>query len=554
MTGHTSDIMAVAFSPDGRMALSGSGAGDRVNDTSHIDITPEMDLSMRLWDLSTGDEIRRFEGHDHSVVDLAFGPDGRTAISGSHDGSLILWDLETGEILQRMVNEDEAGFNRVTALAYSPDGRRALASSDFSVNLWDLETGQLIYKLGQYSSTVTRVAFSPDGHYGVSSDQSGELRVWDLETGELLSDYKSDSYSELKFSPDGQYLISGLFSVELWSLTNGAQVRQFVHGGALPDVAYSPDGRTAIAVERFQDLHLWDLDTGNKILHIDLPEPAWEVAYTIDGGSALVTLFLIGDVIQYDLSTGAEIQRLGGESEQDGHLGWADAVAVSPDGKTVLTGSQSAGEEGRDLFLWDLASGEQLVEFETAEHVTAVDISPDGQTTLTAGNELILWDLNTGEALRKFEGHDQDTWDVAISPDGKTALSASWDATLILWDLESGEIIHRLLGHHDFVRAVAFHPDGKKAISGSRDGNLILWDLETGEAIRRYHRHTGNVNSVAFSPDGQRVLSGGADGLMIEWRIDDTLEELISWTLANRYLPELTCSQRAQFNIEPLCE
>ena len=74
------------------------------------------------------------------------------------------------------------------------------------------------------------------------------------------------------------------------------------------------------------------------------------------------------------------------------------------------------------------------------------------------------------------------------------------------------------------------------------------------EAIRRYRGHTDTLHSVDFSPDGQRVLSGGQDGLMIEWRIDDTLEELVSWTEANRHLPELTCSQRDQFNIEPLCE
>jgi hypothetical protein len=62
------------------------------------------------------------------------------------------------------------------------------------------------------------------------------------------------------------------------------------------------------------------------------------------------------------------------------------------------------------------------------------------------------------------------------------------------------------------------------------------------------------LHNLAFSPDGQRVISGGQDGLMIEWRIDDTLEELVSWTGANRHLPELTCSERVQFNIEPLCE
>jgi WD40 repeat protein len=143
---------------------------------------------------------------------------------------------------------------------------------------------------------------------------------------------------------------------------------------------------------------------------------------------------------------------------------------------------------------------------------------------------------------------------VAYSPDGKTALSASWDSTLILWDVETGEVIHRLLGHQDIVMGVAFHPDGRLAISGSRDGTLILWDLETGEAIRRYRGHTGFLNSVAFSSDGRRALSGATDGLMIEWRIDDTLEELIDWTIANRYLYELTCSERDLFNIEPLCE
>ncbi len=104
------------------------------------------------------------------------------------------------------------------------------------------------------------------------------------------------------------------------------------------------------------------------------------------------------------------------------------------------------------------------------------------------------------------------------------------------------------------MRGVAFHPDGRIAISGSRDGTLILWDLETGEAIRRYHGHTGTLNTVAFSPDGQSVLSGAVDGLMIQWHIADTMDELTDWTEANRFLPELTCSERARYNIEPLCE
>jgi WD40 repeat protein len=283
------------------------------------------------------------------------------------------------------------------------------------------------------------------------------------------------------------------------------------------------------------------------------------VAYTPDGKSALVTLMDEGEVLQVDLATGEQLQRLGGEDQPVVHLDWVDAVAVSPDGETALSGCQS--DEGDSLFLWDLESGEAIMSFQTGA-VYGLDISPDGRTALSGDTNpfeeyvhvMTLWDLESGEAIRQFEGHTSLIFEVAYSSDGKKALSGSWDASLILWDLESGEIIHQLLGHTDAVRAAAISPDGRRAVSGSKDGTLILWDLETGEAIRYYHAHDGSVNSVDFSPDGRTVLSGAADGVMIEWRIDDTLEELLDWTQANRYLYELTCEERARYGVEPLCE
>jgi WD40 repeat protein len=340
-------------------------------------------------------------------------------------------------------------------------------------------------------------------------------------------------------------------------LKNGAEVQRFSdHEDPVRDLAYSPDGRTAISVE-FGALHLWDLGTGDEILRNELPSKGWEVTYTPDGKSALVTLEEEGGVLQVDLATGEQIQRLGGEDQPAMHDNMVDAIAVSPDGKRALSGSQ--GEQD-SLFLWDLESGEAIMSFQTGE-VYGVDISPDGKTALSGGlpfedyvDVMTLWDLESGEALRQFEGHTSMVWEVTYSPDGKMALSGSWDASLILWDLESGEIIHQLLGHTDAVRAAAISPDGRTAVSGSKDGTLILWDLETGEAIRRYHGHTDRVNSVDFSPEGGTVLSGADDGVMIEWRIDDTLEELLDWTQANRYMYELSCAERARYGVEPLCE
>jgi WD40 repeat protein/serine/threonine protein kinase len=560
MEGHTSPVISVAFSPDGQRAISGSGPLD-----FDTDAPPGSDLSMRLWDLTTGQEIRRFEGPTHSITELTFTPNGRAAVAGSWDGSLILWDLETGEILHRMIydpgSEEAINLDDVDFVAITPDGSRALANyGEGNINLWDLETGQLIRNWSGFFQQPSKLSISPDGRLAAFGHMSGEINVVDIETGEALLHLIGDNIiNQLVFNIDSEQFFSTSGNMlRLWSLKSGGEIRRFDHEMVTRDIAYSPDGRTAISLELTGALNLWDLETGQALRRIELPDWCWSVVYTLDSASALVTLWN-GEVIQYDLSSGEEIQRLDGKDEADGLLNdVVAAIAISPDGKTVLTGSQNNDDQDQvgTLILWDLESEEKPLVFETVEAIFAVDLSPDGKTAISGGEDsiMILWDLRTGEAIREFEGHEGIVWAVAYNPDGKTALSASWDNTLILWNLETGEIVHRLLGHQDIVRAVVFHPDGRTAISGSRDNTLILWDLETGKAIRRYRGHTGQINDLSFGHDGKTVLSSSVDGSMIEWRIDDTLEELVAWTEANRHLQELTCSERAQFNIQPLCE
>jgi WD40 repeat protein len=92
------------------------------------------------------------------------------------------------------------------------------------------------------------------------------------------------------------------------------------------------------------------------------------------------------------------------------------------------------------------------------------------------------------------------------------------------------------------------------AASASVDGSIILWDVETGEAIRRYPwRDGGSVWSVAFSPDGQYILAGGDESQVSLWRVDSSLDDLIVWITANRFVPEPTCIQRELYNLPPLC-
>ena len=154
--------------------------------------------------------------------------------------------------------------------------------------------------------------------------------------------------------------------------------------------------------------------------------------------------------------------------------------------------------------------------------VSDVAFTPDGTMALSASRDatLILWDVATGAIIRRFTGHSGPIWAVAITPDGQTAISASNDETLIVWGYSNGR--------GDFARwqatlapiwDVALSPDGALAVSGSSDDSVILWDVATGEILQRFTGHTGPVYTVAFSPDGGVVFSGSADQTVIAWEV-----------------------------------
>src|SRR5262249_36141001 len=107
---------------------------------------------------------------------------------------------------------------------------------------------------------------------------------------------------------------------------------------------------------------------------------------------------------------------------------------------------------------------------------------------------------------------------VAISADGKRAVSASWDSTLRYWDLEDHALIRQIGGTWNSIMSVALSPDGKRVLTGSSDRMMRLWDLETGGQIRTFG-HPNTVWDVAFSPDGRTALSGCSDGKARLWDV-----------------------------------
>jgi WD40 repeat protein len=133
---------------------------------------------------------------------------------------------------------------------------------------------------------------------------------------------------------------------------------------------------------------------------------------------------------------------------------------------------------------------------------------------------LKVWDLASGQENLTLTGHSDEVNAVAVTPDGKRAVSASRDRTLRVWDLESGKEKLTLTGHSGQVTAVAVTPDGKRAVSVSWDNTLRVWDLATGVIIAAFTADD-RLGAVAVGPDGISIVAGGALGRLHFLRLED---------------------------------
>jgi len=148
-----------------------------------------------------------------------------------------------------------------------------------------------------------------------------------------------------------------------------------------------------------------------------------------------------------------------------------------------------------------------------SDRVLAVAVTPDGRRAISASADrtLKVWDLATGAEQRTLTGHGSVVLAVAVTPDGRRAISASADRTLKVWDVATGAEQRTLTGHDASVLAVAVTPDGQRAISASDDGTLKMWDLATGQQPASIALEAG-VQCVAGASDGMTIIAGDAAG------------------------------------------
>ena len=158
--------------------------------------------------------------------------------------------------------------------------------------------------------------------------------------------------------------------------------------------------------------------------------------------------------------------------------------------------------------------------------VKSVAVTPDGRWAVSASSDrtLKVWELESGRELQTLSGHALGVKSVAVTPDGRWAVSASSDRTLKVWELESGRELQTLSGHADGVNAVAVTPDGRRAVSASGDRTLRVWDIESGRELQTLSGHADGVNAVAVTPDGRRAVSASYDRTVKVWELDSGRE------------------------------
>jgi hypothetical protein len=251
LTGHSSSVNSIAFSPDGRTIASGSD-----------------DNTIKLWDATSGSNIRTLTGHDADVLSVAFSSDGRTIASASDDYTIKLWDAASGSNIRTLTGH--SGW--VYSVPFSPDGRTiASGSGDNTIKLWDAASGSNIRTLTGHSDFVRSVAFSPDGRTIASGSRDKTIKLWDAASGSNIRTLTghSESVYSVAFSPDGRTIASGSpdKTIKLWDAASGSIIKTLTgHSNWIYAVAFSPDGRTIASGGRDETIRLWRIGPSAKMV------------------------------------------------------------------------------------------------------------------------------------------------------------------------------------------------------------------------------------------------------------------------------------------------
>jgi WD40 repeat protein len=300
LEGHTSDVEAVVFSPNGQILASGGGTPDndillwdsatgtlRHTLSGHragvhgLAFSPDgmilasigWDATLRLWDVANGQQLRALESHTSSVWSAAIHPDGDWLASGGDDGLVHIWGA-AGEKIATF----NAATNRVTALAINPVGSEIALAADqpeASIQIWDTELGLQLYNLSGHTTFAQVAAYSPDGRWLATGGSLGDnsVIVWDTLSREIAYQFpdQTRSVKSLVFGPDDILITGdGRGTIRMWDLNNGEPIQTLEgHTCAVNALAVNPTGEILASGGCDKSVIFWNLPNGETLSRTD---------------------------------------------------------------------------------------------------------------------------------------------------------------------------------------------------------------------------------------------------------------------------------------------
>ncbi len=466
----TEKVLTVAFSPDGGQLVSGGSfdssislqlwnpnTGELIYDLDrlqlHYQTTFSPDGSLiasagssgpQFWETSTGtplDTPHPTVGFPPGITlhGISFSPDGKTLVSG---GDVIILSNVNGEQLRILEGQADDVF-------FLPDGQRILTHEDAVIRIWDLGSGQIEreFNLLGHSSSISALAFSPDGANLATVGDDGYVRIWNIETGQFWYSHKIqyDAYL-VAYHPSGQILAYGgcgdvqimhgyrclMGEITVLDIMNDQVIYELkAHPSGVTWIAYSPDGQALVSRGNDGVTLLRDYHSG-KIQRF--PDPVG-IHYSPD--RTIITSELDGRIQLSDADSGNLIREF---TPQDP----LNSLAFSPDGELIA----SAGGEAISVKIWDISADSVDIprqEFQPqGGHITDMafgadsrllaiqSCSPDMQSYYTAST-FQLWDALEGKLLLSV---DSPTMDLAFSPDGTLLATRGADGIVRLWGIQ----------------------------------------------------------------------------------------------------------------------
>jgi WD40 repeat protein len=510
---HGDQIDGMALAPDGRTVAAAS-----------------RDQTVRLWNVATGQELRRLPGHEGSLRYVAFSSDGTMlATIGNPPGVVHLWDAATGKELRQLQGTIQLG-----PLAISPDGRFVAAdNANHVIMLWEKDTGRLVHRFdtGEKKFFGGPIAFSPDSRTLASGGEGEMVRLWNLASGKEERRFEvkpplpkektgppldRGMVRDLAFSPDGRTLASAAWHspVRLWEVATGKEIRSL--SGAIWGVfalAFSPDGQTLACGEGSGTVRLWEVATGKEVRRFQALQGWVSGVAFADNGRMLVSS--VGSTIRlWEVATGKEIV------PDRGHSAGISSCVLLADRRTLVTASSD-----NTIRWWDLATGKELDRFAAGSgSFYGASLSPDGAIAACTKEETVgenesqvgiqLWDLKTRKKLALL--WRPNIFGAIFCPDGKTLIAPAWDVKeragiVRQWDLGTGKELRVLTRVENSFNYAALSPNGKLLVgAGMWSPNVDVWDVAIGKRLQRFPCDRDFNQCLAFSPDSKLLVV--ADG------------------------------------------